>query len=103
MSKLDESPALKFKRGFDINVVVPTTRLENFVRINNRDQKIVIESEVEDGALHGTVEGWLQLKAGYDQDCERLELEIKTTSRRSAKFFAVARSSPTGASFRVLF
>ena len=74
MSKLDESPALRFKRGFDVNVVIPTTRLEGFVRINNRDQKLVIESEVEDDALRGPVEGRLSLKAGYDQDCERLEL-----------------------------
>ena len=74
MSKRDETPVIRFRRGYDINVLVPTTRLEGFVRVNNRDQKVVLETDTDDGVLQGPVEGWLLLKPGFDQDCERLEL-----------------------------
>ena len=66
MSKRDETPVIRFQRGYDINVLVPTTRLEGFVRVNNRDQKVVLETDTDDGVLRGPVEGWLLLKPGFD-------------------------------------
>ena len=74
MSRMDETPVFRFKRGWDINAKRTWVPMEGNVA-TGRDRTTVRRQNVpvDDGQIRGRVEGVLSLKFGWDRTFTRLE------------------------------
>ena len=76
MSRLDETPVFKFRRGCDINARRTWVPMEGTVAAG-RDRTAVRRQNVpiDDGQVRGRVEGVLSLKSNWDRTFTRLNWE----------------------------